>query len=231
MVDLILVGVMFIFIANNYRKGFLKSIYGLVSIATGLIVAYWLGGPAQSFLINLGFDQSIYFYLHNNLFNENPVFDLVITSQNMIDSLTQGLTAINLPSTIIQPISSFLNTLNVPLGEALSTALTQFILLIVSFLLIYILVRIITRILFNQLIRKVESTTALDQANKILGGIFGLFKGFVFVSLVILLLIALSFVNPQMNTWLVNEFRLNSEQFNIGKYLYELLTQWMSSIL
>jgi hypothetical protein len=82
-------------------------------------------------------------------------------------------------------------------------------------------------LLLKSLVKIVKDNKISSSVDQILGLIFGLLRSAVFVMVIIAALMALSFINPGVNTLLVDQLQLNSANFSIGKQFY----QWISEIL
>jgi uncharacterized membrane protein required for colicin V production len=141
--------------------------------------------------------------------------------------IQDGLTAIGIPSFITDALNTFINDLNQPLGEALAEGLTNLAMLVLSFVLVYFIARLVITLVLKSLVKIVKDNKISSSVDKILGLLFGLLRTTVFIMVVISALMAISFINQDVNTFLVDQFQLNSANFSIGKQFY----QWISEIL
>jgi uncharacterized membrane protein required for colicin V production len=226
-VDGLIIALLLISAFNGFRRGLLSSMLGIVSLLGALATAYFLGLQAQGILQILQVDAMIEQFLNTTVFINNPLFETNLADANVIQLLQDGLTAIGIPAIITDALNTFINDLNQPLGQALAEGLTNLAMLVLSFVLVYFIARLIISLLLRSLVKIVKDNKVSSSIDQILGLIFGLLRSAVFVMLVIAALMALSFINPGVNTLLVDQLQLNSDSFSIGKQFY----QWISEIL
>lgn len=226
-VDGVIIALLLIGAFNGFRRGLLSSILGIISLLGALATAYFLGQQAQGLLQMFQVDVMIEQFLTTTVFINNPLFETNLADSNVIQLLQDGLTAIGIPAFITDALNTFINDLNQPLGQALAEGLTNLAMLVLSFVLVYFIARLIITLLLKSLVKIVKDNKISSSVDQILGLIFGLLRSAVFVMVVIAALMALSFINPGVNTLLVDQFQLNSESFSIGRQFY----QWISEIL
>lgn len=226
-VDGVIIALVLIGAFNGFRRGLLSSILGIISLLGALATAYFLGQQAQGLLQMLQVDAMIEQFLNTSVFINNPLFETNLADSNVIQLLQDGLTAIGIPSFINDALNTFINDLNQPLGQALAEGLTNIAMLVLSFVVVYFLARLIITLLLKSFVKIVKDNKISSSIDQILGLIFGLLRSAVFVMVVIAALMALSFINPDVNTLLVDQLQLNSENFSIGKQFY----QWISEII
>jgi hypothetical protein len=166
-------------------------------------------------------------FLNTSVFINNSLFETNLSDSNVIQMIQDGLTAIGMPSFITDALNTFINDLNQPLGEALAEGLTNLAMLVLSFVLVYFIARLIITLVLKSIVKVVKDNKISSSVDKILGLLFGLLRTTVFIMVVISALMAISFINQDVNTFLVDQFQLNSANFSIGKQFY----QWISEIL
>jgi uncharacterized membrane protein required for colicin V production len=226
-VDGVIIALLIIGGFNGFRRGFLSSILGIISLFGALALAYFLGQHARNLLGLLQVDLSIEQFLNTNVFINNPIFDNTLSDSNVIQLLQDGLMAIGIPTFITDALNNFISDLNQPLGEALAESLTNLAMLVLSFVLVYVVARIILTLILKSLVKVVKDNKITSAIDQILGLMFGILRSALFVMVVIAALMALSFINQDVNTLLVEQLQLNLENFSIGKQFY----QWISEIL
>jgi len=226
-VDGVIIALLFIGAFNGFRRGLLSSILGILSLLGALATAYFLGQQAQGLLQMFQVDVMIEQFLNTTVFINNPLFETNLADSNVIQLLQDGLTAIGIPAFITDALNTFINDLNQPLGQALAEGLTNLAMLVLSFVLVYFIARLIITLLLKSLVKIVKDNKISSSVDQILGLIFGFLRSAVFVMVVIAALMALSFINPGVNTLLVDQLQLNSPSFSVGKQFY----QWISEIL
>jgi len=226
-VDGVIIALLLIGAFNGFRRGLLSSILGIISLLGALATAYFLGQQAQGLLQMFQVDSMIEQFLNTTVFINNPLFETNLSDSNVIQMIQDGLIAIGIPSFMNDALNTFINDLNQPLGQALAEGLTNLAMLVLSFVLVYFIARLIITLLLKSLVKIVKDNKISSSVDQILGLIFGLLRSAVFVMVVIAALMALSFINPGVNTLLVDQLQLNSANFSIGKQFY----QWISEIL
>ena len=226
-VDGIIIALLIVGGFNGFRRGLLSSILGILSLVGALAVAYFLGQQAQGLLELFQVNTMIEQFLNTSVFINNSLFETNLSDSNVIQMIQDGLTAIGIPSFITDALNTFINDLNQPLGEALAEGLTNLAMLVLSFVLVYFIARLVITLVLKSLVKIVKDNKISSSVDKILGLLFGLLRTTVFIMVVISALMAISFINQDVNTFLVDQFQLNSANFSIGKQFY----QWISEIL
>jgi uncharacterized membrane protein required for colicin V production len=229
--DIAIVIIVALYAFRGYQRGFILSIVGILSLLGSLAAAYYLGTPARVLLESFQVHTTIETFLNTEVFVNNAIFDTNLTNQNLINAVQDGLTAIGIPSEIASPVITFLSDLNQPLGVALATGLTQLMMVMISFVLVFFIARIIISSMLRSVTKAVKEDNVSSKIDHGLGLIFGVAKGLVFVLVAIGTLMALSFVNPQINSLLVDQFHLDSDQLSIGKVLYYWISDTLAVIL
>jgi uncharacterized membrane protein required for colicin V production len=226
-VDGVIIALLIIGGFNGFRRGLLSSILGILSLVGALAVAYFLGQQAQGLLELFQVNTMIEQFLNTSVFINNSLFETNLSDSNVIQMIQDGLTAIGMPSFITDALNTFINDLNQPLGEALAEGLTNLAMLVLSFVLVYFIARLVIALVLKSIVKVVKDNKISSSVDKILGLLFGLLRTTVFIMVVISALMAISFINQDVNTFLVDQFQLNSANFSIGKQFY----QWISEIL
>ena len=226
-VDGIIIALLIIGGINGFRRGFLSSILGILSLAGALAVAYFLGQQAQGLLELFQVNTTIEQFLNTTVFINNPLFETNLSESNVIQLIQDGLIAIGIPSFITDALNTFVNDLNQPLGQALANGLTNLAMLVLSFVLVYFIARLVITLILKSLVKKVKDNKISSTIDQLFGLLFGLIRSTVFILVMISVLMAVSFINQDLNALLVDQLQLNSSNFSIGKQFY----QWISEIL
>jgi uncharacterized membrane protein required for colicin V production len=125
----------------------------------------------------------------------------------------------------------FVNDFNQPLGQALANGLTNLAMLVLSFVLVYFIARLVITLVLKSIVKVVKDNKISSSVDKILGLLFGLLRTTVFIMVVISALMAISFINQDVNTLLVDQLQLNSSNFSIGKQFYQWITEILALIV
>ncbi len=188
--DIIFLAIAAAFIFSGIRKGFVISIMNIVSFAVAVFSGYYLG-PAVSGFIKNNFIQgkvaqsitNVIDSLINNgvnkitmpqIFQDKPSAFVDITNRYDVsvesvesyynDQLTEGA------SDAIEKVSEFISA---PVVDTLSS--------VIGFLLVFFIALIICRIVI-MLIDLMCRLPVLNFTNRLLGGIFGVICGYLFVT-------------------------------------------------
>jgi uncharacterized membrane protein required for colicin V production len=226
-VDGVIIALLIIGGYNGFRRGLLISMIGIISLVGALAAAYFLGQQAQNLLAMFQVNSMIEQFLNTSVFINNPLFETNLSDSNVIQLIEDGLTAIGIPSFITETLNTLINDLNQPLGEALAKGLTNLAMLVLSFVVVYFIARLVIAFVLKSIVKVVKDNKISSSVDKILGLLFGLLRTTVFIMVVISALMAISFINQDVNTFLVDQLQLNSANFSIGKQFY----QWISEIL
>lgn len=226
-VDGLIIGLLVLGGINGFRRGLLLSVIGILSLVGALAIAYFLGQHAQTLLENFQVNNTIEQFLNNSVFINNPLFETNLADSNVIQLIEDGLTAIGIPAFITEALNTSINNLNQPLGEALAKGLTNLAMIVLSFVLVYVLARILIKLVLRSLVKMIKKNKISSTIDQTLGLIFGVLRSSVFIMVVISALMAVSFINQDLNTLLVDQLQLNNANFSIGKQFY----LWISEIL
>jgi uncharacterized membrane protein required for colicin V production len=218
--DIGILAVILIYSLIGLKRGLLSSIAGLISFLGALAAAYFLGEQVRILLESFAIHTSIQTFLQNEVFINNAIFETQLTNDNFAQTVLAGLSVLNLPSEVASPLMVFVEGLNQPLGQALAEGLTNFSMILLSFVGVYLAVRIVLQIIMNALVRLVKRSQVTSNLDSIFGLIFGLAKGIVFVFVIVAILTALSFINVEVNNFLVEQLKLTTEDQTIGKLFY-----------
>jgi len=229
--DIAIVIIIALYAFKGYQRGFILSIVGILSLIGSLAAAYYLGTPARVLLESFQVHTTIETFLNTEVFVNNAIFETNLTNQNLINAVQDGLTAIGIPTDIAATVITFLSDFDQPLGLALANGLTQLMMVMISFVLVFFIARIAISTMLRSVTKAVKEDNVSSKVDRVLGLVFGLAKGLVFVLVAIGTLMALSFVNPQINTLLVEQFYLDSNQLSIGKILYHWISDTLALIL
>jgi uncharacterized membrane protein required for colicin V production len=229
--DIGIVVALILFILNGYRKGILKDLFSLAGLLGSLAIAFYFSSVVRGVLDSFSLTDTIYTQLYDNAFSSGGIFDITLTDSNLVTTVENGLVAIGIPLELLQPLLTFLTELNRPLGEALAYAITELVMLILSFVSLFIVSRITLSLIFRQLSKSMKTSKVLSNVDRGLGLILGIFKGAVFVGIVFVALIGLSFLNPVLNGWMIEQLDLDSNTWSLSKTLYGLVVEFLGLTL
>ena len=190
LLDIGFVIIILLCVVFGYKKGFFKSIAGFI----GAVIAMFLAWVSAGFIANA---------LYQGVFREKLIADIsAVLSNDALESFTEKAAQViaNLPgflgntlnnqgitsSQIEQSLQAAGNNAAPATADLISPAiiwLLQLLLTVILFFILLIFVRLAVKLLGN-----VFRLPVLRQVDGILGGIFGIFKGFVYIFLACILL-------------------------------------------
>jgi uncharacterized membrane protein required for colicin V production len=221
--DIGIVVISILFLWSGYRSGLLKTIFSLVSLFGALAAAYFLYPYFIQLLDVFSLSEQINASLLANVFSGNSIFDVTLTDLNFLTSVEEGLTALSIPSILIDPLLNFLTEFDQPLGLALAGALTTLAMVLLSFIAVYIIARLVISFLLSKIRNLVNSNKIVSSIDRLLGLLFGALKAAVLIGIVMLGFIGLSLINVEVNTWLASQLQLSEETFSIASVVYQLM--------
>lgn len=231
-IDIVIVILVLLFAYGGFKNGFIKEVVGIGAVIGALVLAYFLAGIVEGILV----DSPLYPMLFTNLrgiFTGNAIYDVVIDSNQpgALEYLTDGLSQIGLPGFLASPLAGLLITFNGTLGDGLASAASYFVMLISSYVLTFLVGWILILILGRQLIKLTNNFTFFKLFDAILGAGLGIVRAGLVIGIAILIAVALSFVVPSVNNFIVQDLALDTEAFSIGRYLYETMLSLVGSFL
>lgn len=215
LLDLIIIGVLALMFVSGYRRGFIKTLFELLSMVITIALTYFLYPFVSKFVMT---ETGIYKKLAENIsktfdfdkllvgaVNKETEFD-AIKNLALPESFKEMLTSNNNPEMFkLLNVSSF--------SDYISGSLASIVVNILVFIILFIAIYIVLSIVVS-LLNLISKLPVLNKMNKLSGGAVGLLlgSGFVFVGLTLL-----SVVISTNNT--SDILRLIDESV-IGSFLY-----------
>lgn len=226
-VDIAIIAILIVFIAIGFGKGLIFSLMSVFSFSINFFISVFLARPVTNLLNScFSMESSLTKSFASKLSSTSSLFDtnMVGMSKSEISNhVTQALSEGDIP--FKKTLSSMLKitpeqieaketcTLNQILSKSFSSFFSLIIGFLISFILIYLVLWIISKIT-----NKAREIDGIRITDRILGVLFGLVKGFLFVSL---LFSILSFFNEDGSLKSVfdyiNESSLGSWIYNVVK--------------
>ena len=232
-IDIVILVLVILFGIGGFRHGFFKEVVGIAALLGAVVLAYLLADLAKQTAINsFQLDVSLFTTLRE-VFSGNAVYDQVIdgSQPNALTLLTTGLTQIGLPALFASPLASILIEFNGTIGDALATASTNLLLTIASYLLTFLVAWILLLILGKQFVKLSKQNPIFKFIDSVLGFVLGLGRAAVLILIAFSIGIALTFVVPEINAFLVSDLALESESFSVGKFIYENIVSIFETLL
>ena len=225
-VDIVAIIVLLGAVIKGTRKGFIKSIFGLLISVASIAVAFLCADMVTEMTNGaFGLQESIVKGLAETFANWGLAFDV---SQEGIEAKILEIDFFKTMPFLVEIVMEEINT-GLPVGTMLNNHLASTVGLfatnIVVGVVLFILCRIILTFVEKILTSLVEHIKLFDAVNTILGAVVGLLKGAILVSIICMLLTTLPFFSALMeempNTLFVYEWFFANNP--ITKILAELM--------
>ena len=185
-IDLLILILMIVSVYFGYKKGFLKTITGVLSIVLSLVIAVTFYQPVEEYIKK----TAVYEYVYDNV---NSQLETPDEETNMISEYGAG--KLNLPRNFLKTIQGKANNTK----ENITTTIADFAagsaVKIISMLLVFLAARLIIFgiLAIAGLIKKLP---IIGWSDRVLGVLFGFVRGF----LIIYLLLAVITVSAQIKS-------------------------------
>ncbi len=185
-VDLLILIVMILSVYFGHKKGFLKTITGVVSIVLSLILAITLYPHIENFIK----ETPVYEHVYENVIShtEEP-----INESNKISDYGAG--KLNLPKSFLQEMQKKADATKENIAYTIAKTTADSAVKIISMLLVFLVARLLI-FLVVLLAGFLKKLPLIGWSDKLLGMLFGFVRGF----LVIYLLLAVITVSAQLKS-------------------------------
>lgn len=213
------------FIVIGIVRGFLFSLLSLAGFLIAVACAFLLSKPVGDALTGSSIGTSMQGNIYDWILTKSSYAAYPLSQEMAKEVLPEMLNQIGIPnflnSFIISLILPYIPvTSSEPIGQYIAFGVTNIALVVISFLVLLIIFSIIMLFL-KRFAKGVNKIPVIGGLNRILGAVFGLAMGVVFLTVVSY---GLNFVAliPGANEWLVSELRLtDSSSWSFAKMLYE----------
>lgn len=225
--DLAIIVLLFVFAVIGCHKGFVKSFISTFGSFLSIIIAVLLCSTVATFLeskfsLITTISDSV-FGLLSKIFGEE-VMQLTL---NQADNVTLGET--NLTAWIIKIIIDLKGTgelpLDIPLGQIISPIFGYYITCVISVLGLFILLKIVFFII-GEIVKKLHKIKLIGAVDKLLGLVFGFFKGIITIQLLMMIIRIIPISFFQQAVVFLGESSIVSliESINIFSYILSALS-------
>lgn len=223
-IDIAIILIIALFTVIGLFKGFMKQVLSVANWLVSLVGSFLLLKPVAAVLGKTALSTSINNKVANWISTKGDIFSQPLVTEQAGEQIAQGISELGLPKFIAEAISGWFKVSGTEgektLADVLAPAIGNIILTVIAFIALFIVLLIIFKIISGML-NNIVDNGILGALNKLLGGALGFIKGAVLVSIVMLLLSALSGVIPALNDFLVSDLKLGTDGFGIGKFFYE----------
>ena len=213
------------FIVIGIVRGFLFSLLSLAGFLIAVACAFLLSKPVGDALTNSSIGTSMQGSIYDWILTKSNYAAYPLSQELAEDLLPEMLNEIGIPNFL----NSFIITLILPyipevatepIGQYIAHGVVNIALVVISFL-VLLIVFSIALLFLKRFAKGVNKIPVVGLVNRLLGAVFGLAMGVVFL---IVVSYGLNFVAliPGANEWLVSELRLtDSSSWSFAKMLYE----------
>lgn len=213
------------FIVIGIVRGFLFSLLSLAGFLIAVACAFLLSKPVGDALTNSSIGTSMQGSIYDWILTKSNYAAYPLSQELAEDLLPEMLNEIGIPnflnSFIISLILPYIpEVATEPIGQYIAHGVANIALVVISFL-VLLIVFSLALLFLKRFAKGVNKIPVVGLVNRLLGAVFGLAMGVVFLTVVSY---GLNFVAliPGANEWLVSELRLtDSSSWSFAKMLYE----------
>lgn len=224
-VDLIIIGMILLFAIVGLAKGFLKQVLSMANGLVSIVVSSFLVSTVTKALSNtslaLKLNEKILTLIVDKYPNSALIeTNLITTKEELVNAFSES----GLSKILSKIAAEFIDITSFSDGEMLADAVSKsvgyFVLSIIIFVLLALIVFIVIKILIS-ILDSIAKEGILNVINRILGLLLGVARALLIVCICLFIVsLLVKFIEP-LNTFIVDDLKLETEGFGIGKYLYE----------
>lgn len=185
-IDLLILILMIVSVYFGYKKGFLKTITGVLSIILSLAIAITLYQPVEEYIKK----TTVYEYVYDNVNSQ-----LVTPDEETSQISAYGAGKLNLPRNFLKTMQEKVNDKRDNISETIADFSAGSAVKIISMLLVFLVARLaILGIL--AIVGLIKKLPLIGWSDRMLGVLFGFVRGF----LIIYLLLAVITVSAQFKS-------------------------------
>lgn len=224
-IDLIIIGLLILFALVGLAKGFLKQVLSLANGLVAVVLSSFLVSPVTKMLSNTSLALKLNDKFLGMIVEKYPNSALIETSLiTTKEELVNAFSESGLSKILSKIAAEFIDITSFSDGEMLSDAISKsvsyFILSIIVFILLALVIFIIIKILIT-ILDSIAKNGILNVINRILGLLLGTARALLFVCICLFIVsLLVKFIEP-LNTFIIDDLKLEVEGFGVGKYLYE----------
>lgn len=228
-IDIVFIVLIVLFALWGLKQGFLASLISLVGITLSIVIAVWLAPTFASFVDNLfgGSISKMFTNMMNGVVSNFGDLDYALTEATKASTLIESfnvngilktLLTVMLGSQMIGAGQNVLDWFSVKLGGLVTT--------LCGAILLFLLIRLALALL-AKLFDNITENRTINGLDRVLGFVFGAFKGLLYVAgiiAIINLLCVIPSINDFVTKWLEKTELLN----DYAKWIFELLDKFTS---
>lgn len=189
--DVLVIGIMVIFIMAGYRRGFVKAMFRIFSKVISIVMAVKFYRPVTSIIEGSKFFSKLIFKLSGKI--KFMLGDGNITGSDVADAI---LDRMHVPNTIkVSVLSDLPYNINImdkaEVANVIASKIGMALLQIFGMIAVFIVVRLVLFIV-KVILDKVFHLPVLNQMNKIAGVLFGTIEGIIMVYIVMSIVVVIN---------------------------------------
>ncbi len=222
-IDVLALVIIGVFAIIGAKKGFIKTIFGLVSVLVAVLLASLIGSEIGKLIasipsaegVSIGADLAN--SIHQSFADKGEIFTSVpiggYTEGVIIDALKSAGVPTIFGSMMAGPISTALSGVSgVCLADAVAPVMSALAFSAIGFILVFIITWALVLVLGNKIKKRFESVTMLNTLDLVLGLGLGALRGMLLICIVLTLLTSLNFIpglgefvqNSAIVSWIAN---------------------------
>lgn len=174
-IDLFILILMIVSVYFGFKKGFLKTIIGVLSIVISLIIAVTLYQPVEGFIKN----TVVYEYVYDNV---NTQLETPDEETNLISEYGAG--KLNLPRSFLKTMQNKVNDTQESVSDTIAIFSAESAVKIISMLLVFLAARLLILVI-SAVAGLLKKLPLIGWSDRILGILFGFVRGFLIVYLIL----------------------------------------------
>lgn len=212
--DIIVLVVIGIFAVLGAIKGFIKSIFGLLSVTVAVLIASLLGGEIAKLISSISsgtgatFGADLANTIHEFLTSQGGIFTSIPTGGYTEGMVIDTLSTIGIPavigSVIAPPVVGALQGIaGVSLADAVAPVLAELAISAIGFIVVFVIVWALLLVVCSLLKKLFNSFKILKAIDILLGFVFGVVKGAIIICIPLTILTSLNFI-PGLSELIAN---------------------------
>lgn len=170
-IDLAILVILILSIVFGFKKGFLKTLTGLLALVLSIVLAIALYPHATKIIMKTPVYDAVY----------QNTFDLIEPPQTDVGVLTEfGIGKLNLPKSFTEQLEENVDQTSETIAETVANMVATAAVKLVSMLAVFLLVRLLL-FLITAMAGFIKKLPLIGWGDSLLGALFGLFRGLLIV--------------------------------------------------
>ena len=190
--------IMIILVFNVFRGislGFIRSTLGVVGyIVAGIVAKMYSSNVYEYAVNNFDFVKDLKTSISNSIMGtlKSSGMDMDLSGIDFSALDPNALNSLNLPESLKSQVMNVMNNLKIdpslPFASNIASKLSEFFIMAIAFILVFIVIYIIFKIIVK-ILDAIAKLPVLNELNKLGGFLVGLFNGFLFIYMIMLIIL------------------------------------------